>query len=150
MTTYDFAPDARGSGTVSVLAIPGSLRAAPRNRRPLRAAAEEAPEGVRVEVFDLRDIPPYDGDVEAAGYPEPVRRLQDAIRRADALLIAAPEYNGSIPGPAVMVAGSAGEFDEEGNVTDEHVRGQVRAVVEALAASVRPVAAPVALEHSVA
>lgn len=85
-TTYDFAAD---SGGVRALAIPGSLRMASRNRGLLRAVAE---------LFGLRDIPLYDGDVEARGYPEPVRRLQDAIRRADALLIATPEYNGSIPG----------------------------------------------------
>jgi chromate reductase, NAD(P)H dehydrogenase (quinone) len=48
---------------------------------------------VTVEEFDLRHIPPYDGDVEAAGDPEPVRAFKGAIRGADAILIATPEYN---------------------------------------------------------
>jgi Predicted flavoprotein len=47
----------------------------------------------------LRDIPPYDADVEAAGpTPSAVRELREAIRGADAVLVATPEYNHSIPG----------------------------------------------------
>ena len=48
--------------------------------------------------FDLRGLPFYDGDVEAAGDPEAVADFKDAIRSADALLIATPEYNHGIPG----------------------------------------------------
>jgi len=47
---------------------------------------------------DLGSIPPYNSDVEAKGDPEPVARLKKAIRDADALLIATPEYNYSLPG----------------------------------------------------
>jgi chromate reductase len=53
---------------------------------------------MEIGLFDLHAIPPYDGDVEAAGDPEPVDRLKAAIRGADALLIATPEYNYGIPG----------------------------------------------------
>ena len=81
-----------------ILGIPGSLRAASTNRGLLRAAQELAPSVVELEVFDLRALPPYDGDVEAAGDPEPVRAWKAAIREADALLIATPEYNRGIPG----------------------------------------------------
>jgi chromate reductase len=76
-----------------VLGIAGSLRNASYNRGLLRAAQELAPEGMDVELFDIRDLPYYDGDVEAAGAPEPVQRLRDAIRSADAVLFATPEYN---------------------------------------------------------
>ena len=48
--------------------------------------------------YDLRELPLYDGDVEAAGDPEPVAAFKQAIREADALLIATPEYNRGIPG----------------------------------------------------
>jgi chromate reductase len=47
---------------------------------------------------DLRGLPFYDGDVEAAGDPEPVTAFKEAIRSADALLIATPEYNRGVPG----------------------------------------------------
>jgi chromate reductase len=77
-----------------ILGIAGSLRSASYNRGLLRAAQELAPDGVDVEIYDgLIDLPYYDGDVEAAGVPEPVQRLRAAIRDADAVLLATPEYN---------------------------------------------------------
>ena len=84
-----------------ILAIPGSIRRDSHNARLLRHLAERAPAGVEIEVWDgLRSIPPYDQDQdEAAGQgPAPVAALRDAIREADGLLIATPEYNSSIPG----------------------------------------------------
>ena len=81
-----------------ILGIPGSLRAASTNRGLLRAAQELAPSVLELEIFDLRAIPPYDGDVEAAGDPEPVAAWKRGIREADALLIATPEYNRGVPG----------------------------------------------------
>jgi chromate reductase, NAD(P)H dehydrogenase (quinone) len=87
-----------GSG-LRVLGIAGSLRKASYNRALLRAALELAPEGLQLEIYEgLGDIPVYNGDVEAQGFPEPVVRLKEAIRAADALLIATPEYNGGVPG----------------------------------------------------
>jgi chromate reductase len=83
---------------VKVLGIAGSLREASYNRALLRAARELLPEGVELEELDLRSLPFYDGDVEAGGDPEPVVELKEAIRRADALLIATPEYNRGVPG----------------------------------------------------
>jgi chromate reductase len=83
-----------------VLGIPGSLRQGSFNRRLIEAAAGCAPRGMRVSVYDgLRDLPLFDEDLERAnGGGEPVRRLRDAVASADALLIATPEYNWSIPG----------------------------------------------------
>jgi len=82
-----------------ILGIPGSLRRGSYNRGLLRAAAELAPPEVEVQIFGrLGDIPPFNEDVEAQGDPEPVRALKEAIRAANALLIATPEYNYSIPG----------------------------------------------------
>jgi chromate reductase len=76
-----------------ILGISGSLRERSYNTALLRAAAELAPPGVEIEIFDLSSIPFYDGDVEAAGDPEPVVKLREAVRDADALLVATPEYN---------------------------------------------------------
>jgi chromate reductase len=82
----------------TILGIPGSLRKASFNRGLLRAAQDMTPEGVKIEIYDLDDIPLYNGDVEAVGVPQPVQDFADAIRRADALLIASPEYNYSMSG----------------------------------------------------
>lgn len=81
-----------------VLAFAGSLRRASYNRALLRAAVEVAPPGMRIEIFDLDGIPLYNEDVEREGDPGPVAAFKEAIRRADALLIATPEYNHGVPG----------------------------------------------------
>jgi chromate reductase, NAD(P)H dehydrogenase (quinone) len=82
-----------------VLGISGSLRRDSYNSALLRAAAERLPAGVElVEYERLGEIPPYDPDVEALGTPEVVAELREAVRSADAVLVATPEYNHSIPG----------------------------------------------------
>jgi chromate reductase len=82
-----------------VCGIAGALRAGSYNKALLRAAQELAPAGMEIRTFErLREIPPYDADVEAKGDPEPVAALKHAIREADALLIATPEYNYGVPG----------------------------------------------------
>jgi chromate reductase len=82
-----------------VLGISGSLRRDSLNTALLRAAAELAPPEVELELFDgLRDLPPFDQDLDAPGALPAVDALREAIAGADALLIATPEYNGSIPG----------------------------------------------------
>lgn len=82
-----------------VLGISGSLRRESHNSALLRAAAERLPAGAELVPFErLAEIPPYDGDAEAVATPEPVRALREAIRGADAVLIATPEYSHSVPG----------------------------------------------------
>ena len=82
-----------------VFGIAGSLRAGSFNRSLLRAAVELAPDGMEIGIFErLGEIPPYNEDVEKSGDPEPVAALKKAIREADALLIATPEYNYGVPG----------------------------------------------------
>jgi chromate reductase len=82
-----------------VLGISGSLRRGSYNSALLRAAAERLPAGVELVEFEgLREIPPYDADLEAEGVPAAVATLREAIRGADAVLVATPEYNHSIPG----------------------------------------------------
>ncbi|MBS1879597.1 MAG: NAD(P)H-dependent oxidoreductase [Actinobacteria bacterium] len=84
-----------------VLGISGSLRRGSYNHALLRRAAERLPAGVELVEFDqLREIPPYDADLEEDGSPAPaaVTALREAMREADAVLIATPEYNHSIPG----------------------------------------------------
>ena len=82
-----------------ILAIPGSVRRDSHNARLLRHAAERAPGGVEVQVWDgLKSIPPYDEDDDGPLPPRPVVELRRMIAEADGLLFATPEYNSSIPG----------------------------------------------------
>ena len=85
---------------MKILAISGSLRAGSHNTDLLQAAAAVAPDGVDVMLYDgLKEIPPYDADDDFPGaQPGPVRRFKEALAEADAVLIATPEYNSSIPG----------------------------------------------------
>ncbi len=88
------------STEVRVLAFAGSLRRGSYNRALLHAAQELAPADMTIDIFDLIDVPLYNGDVEAAGDPEAVAALKQAIRAADGVLMATPEYNHGVP--AVM------------------------------------------------
>ena len=84
---------------MKVLAISGSLRSGSYNTTLLRAAAEVAPEDVELVLYDgLKAIPPYDEEDDTDIPPAAVAAFREAIAGADAVLIATPEYNGSIPG----------------------------------------------------
>jgi len=79
------------------LGIAGSLRAASYNRAALRAAGELVPAGVTLTTYELDHIPPYNDDLWPDA-PQPVQDLKAAVRAADAIVFATPEYNYSIPG----------------------------------------------------
>jgi chromate reductase len=83
-----------------ILGISGSLRRDSHNRRLLLEAAELFPAGTELELFgSLKAVPPYDEDDDRDDEADPaVTALRDAIGRADAVLIATPEYNSSVPG----------------------------------------------------
>lgn len=83
--------------TLTILGIAGSLRKASYNRSALRAAQELAPEDVKIEIFELDGIPPFNQD-EERNPPASVIDLKRRVRAADAILFATPEYNYSIPG----------------------------------------------------
>ncbi|MBO9543125.1 NADPH-dependent FMN reductase [Caulobacter sp.] len=81
---------------MKILAASGSLRAASYNTALLHAARELAPEEMTIEIFGLGDLPFFNQDVEEQGDPAPVAAWKDAVRAADGLLIACPEYNGGL------------------------------------------------------
>jgi chromate reductase, NAD(P)H dehydrogenase (quinone) len=81
-----------------VVGFAGSLRRGSYNRALLRAATELAPSALHIVIHELDGIPLYNGDIEAAGAPPSVVQLRDAIRKAEGLLIATPEYNHGVPG----------------------------------------------------
>jgi len=86
------------SSTFRVLGIAGSLRKGSYNRALIRAAIELAPPTLAFETAEIGDIPLYDGDVEAEGFPAPVQELRNRVASADALFFAATEYNYSLSG----------------------------------------------------
>jgi chromate reductase len=84
-----------------VLGISGSLRRDSHNTRLLRLAGRLMPPGTEFEVYEpaaLKAIPPYDADDDDHPTTGPVGDLKAAIARADAVLFASPEYNGSLTG----------------------------------------------------
>lgn len=179
---------------MKVLGIAGSLRAGSHNRKLLLAARELLPEDVELELWDeLKAVPPYDEDDDSEPAPAAVARLRAAIASADAILLATPEYNSSIPGqlknaidwasrplatnvlrnkPAVVIGASTGvfgavwaqaelrkvlgatgarvvdaelavgqadtRFDDDGRLTDEALRDELRFVVWSLVGEAVP------------
>lgn len=84
--------------TLDILGISGSLRAGSLNSMALKLAGRLMPPAMKLEIADWRSVPVFDADVLGAGMPADVAALRERIRRADAVLIATPEYNYSVPG----------------------------------------------------
>ena len=81
-----------------ILGISGSVRRDSHNSKLLRAAADRLPSGVELVEWDgLGGLPIFDEDLEG-DRPQAVEDLLAAVDEADALLIATPEYNSSLPG----------------------------------------------------
>jgi len=82
----------------TIVGISGSLRQGSLNTQLLKACVGLMPAGVTLNIETLRDVPLYDGDVEAQGVPPGVAKLKDAVAASDGLLIVSPEYNHTMPG----------------------------------------------------
>lgn len=105
-----------------ILGLAGSLRSASFNRRLLANAVEMLRAHGTVEVLDSADLvmPIFDADAEASdGLPEAARRLRERIASSDALVIATPEYNNSVPG------GLKNAIDWASRSPDQPFRGRV-------------------------
>lgn len=82
---------------VKILGFAGSLRRDSYNKAILRAALELLPKDTTLEIFDLEGIPPFNQDFETR-MPEKAKEFKTKIKAADAILIATPEHNYSVPG----------------------------------------------------
>src|SRR4030042_6895331 len=82
---------------IKILGFAGSCRKQSYNKAILAAALEMVPKEATLEIFDLEGIPPFNQDLENQP-PPAVKEFKARIRAADAILIATPEYNYSIPG----------------------------------------------------
>lgn len=80
--------------SLNFLGIAGSLRRKSTNQGLLRAASARLPAGVEMDLADLTDIPFYNADI--TDKPASVVRVLEQIGRADALVLACPEYNYSL------------------------------------------------------
>lgn len=88
----------KSSSSFNVVGLCGSIRKNAYNRLALNAASGLMPDGVSLTILDISTFPLFDADVMAAGVPEGVQKVVDAVRAADAVLIASPEYNFSVSG----------------------------------------------------
>lgn len=86
------------SHEINVLGISGSLRKGSYNTALLREAMHLAPNSMHITIADISEIPVYNEDIYATGFPPAVERLREQVRSADALLFVTPEYNYSMPG----------------------------------------------------
>lgn len=83
---------------MKILGISGSLRAGSFNTAVLKTMAGRTPDGVTMTVADISEIPLYNGDLDGDTPPAAVTAFKQAVEAADALIIATPEYNYSVPG----------------------------------------------------
>src|SRR5216684_3989339 len=85
--------------TINVVTISGSLRKSSYNTALMHALPGLAPDSMRLtEAPTYREMPLYNADVQASGFPQSVIAFADAIRAADGIVIVSPEYNWTIPG----------------------------------------------------
>jgi chromate reductase, NAD(P)H dehydrogenase (quinone) len=82
---------------IKILGFAGSLRVGSYNKALLRSATALLPDDSTLEIFDLNDIPPFNQDLEM-DMPPKVKEFKSKIREANAIVIATPEYNYSVPG----------------------------------------------------
>ena len=108
--------DHGGSGPIKVLGISGSLRRASTNTGLLRAGQGVAPAGMEISIFNIANLPFYSSDIEAMGDPAPVAALKAAIRDADGVIFATPEYNWGTSGALKNAVDWASRDREQGSL----------------------------------
>jgi chromate reductase, NAD(P)H dehydrogenase (quinone) len=87
------------SRSIEILAISGSLRAASTNTELLRACIQLSPGDVHIHIYDgLASLPHFNADLDTEAPPDVVAEWRKRIAKADALLIASPEYARGVPG----------------------------------------------------
>lgn len=133
---------------MKILGVCGSLQSASGNRALLEVAARAcASEGIELAFFEgLREIPPFDPEVDAAGAPDPVLAWRRELAASDAVLVASPEYGFSLPGVlknAIDWAIGSGELEGKvvGVTAAVNIEGRGKRGLEALADTLRAVSA---------
>lgn len=83
---------------LDILGICGSLRQKSFNMAALKACGELMPPNMKLRIVSIADLPMYNADIQAKGWPEPVERLKQDVAKCDGVLFASPEYNYSVSG----------------------------------------------------
>jgi len=121
--------------STNILAFAGSTRKDSFNKKLVNIAAEEARKaGATVTVIDLKDypLPLYDGDLEATeGMPENARKLKQLFASHNALLIAAPEYNGGMTAVLKNALDWVSRPAEKGEAMYASTAGKIGAILSA-------------------
>ena len=135
----------------NVITICGSLRKGSLNRMLANTLPALAPAGMNIKASPTIEMPLYNADVQAAGWPPAAVALSDAIRAADGVIIVTPEYNYSMPGglknaidwvsriqdqpfankPEIFVGAAHTKFDDKtGELKDEATRTIIKQQLE--------------------
>lgn len=85
------------STSITLVGLTGSLREQSVNKGVLRTVQELLPPDVQMQILPLGELPYYNMDLETHE-PQAVRDFKKKLHQADAIFIATPEFNGSIPG----------------------------------------------------
>lgn len=80
--------------SINIIVLSGSLRKASYTTKLAHAFIKAAPAGVNIELVDISQLPLINEDLEI-DLPESVRTLKEKVQKADAILLATPEYNRS-------------------------------------------------------
>lgn len=86
------------SSVYKVIGISGSLRKDSYNNCILKYMAENAPEGLEIQILSIKDFPLFSEDLEKEDFPLAVKEVREQIRAADGIIFLCPEYNSSISG----------------------------------------------------
>ena len=104
---------------MKILGICGSLRKESWNLKLLKnMLAQTAEKGAETNLFDLTSVPMFHPDVEAQGIPDEAEALRNAVREADAIVIACPEYNGSM---TATLKNAIEWLSRRGNLLTNHI-----------------------------
>jgi chromate reductase len=86
-------------GPLQFVTLLGSLRRGSYHAALARALPGIAPDGTSISSLgSIGDIPHYDADLQAEGFPAAVLAMGAAIKASDGVIIVTPEYNYSVPG----------------------------------------------------
>src|SRR5262249_11816217 len=108
---------------INVVVVCGSLRKASYNAALARALPSLAPAGLKLSPAPLwAEMPIYNHDIQAAGFPGLVTAWADAIRGADGVIVVSPEYNWTIPG------GLKNAIDWTSRMKDDPFKGKAVAI----------------------
>jgi len=130
-----------GIKKLKIAGLAGSLRRGSFNRAALKAAIELQPADLDIEIVELGELPLYNDDIRAEGFPPGVNAYREKIRNCDAVLFATPEFNYSVSAPLKNA------IDWGSRMPDPPFSGKLAAMISASAGPLGGVRAQYQLRH---